>query len=142
MEKLRSKASEFEAIFNDEDIKQYCQPFEGKRGPLFQYLRYGSQSSIEGFKTKLGVLMPIVEKVFFISVLRIPEPDKKMINASSLLRFLITDNHFHQSNNRNILVQAVQQNNPYFTEYAEYSWELENEQKQIQQSIAQQEANK
>ena len=86
--------------------------------------------------------MPIVEKIFFNCVLRIPEADKKLINTSSLLRFLITDNPFHQSNNRNILLQAVEKDNPYFSEYAEYSWELENEQRKLQEAIARQEANK
>ncbi len=142
LEKLRGKASEFNTIFEDEDIKQFTKPFGDKRGSLYQHLRYGSEKTIKGFKTNLGVLMPIVEKIFFNCVLRLDEQDKKMVNNSSLLRFLIVNNKFHQSNNRNILIQAVMNNNPYFTEYAEYSWDIENEHKRIQEAIKRQKANK
>jgi hypothetical protein len=142
LEKLRIKAAEFNSVFDEDDIKQFTKPFEDKRGALYQYLRYGSEKTTEGFKTNLGVLMPIVDKVFFSCVLRLGEKDKKMLNASSLLRFLIVNNGFHQSNNRDILVQAVMVNNPYFKEYEEYSWDIENEQKKFQEAIKQQEANK
>ena len=142
LEKLRSKAAEFNSVFDEDDIKQFTKPFEDKRGALYQHLRYGSEKTIEGFKTNLGVLMPIVEKIFFSCVLRLGEQDKKMLNASSLLRFLIVNNDFHQSNNRDILVQAVMVNNPYFKEYEKYSWDIENEQRGFQEAIKQQEANK
>lgn len=142
IEKLRNKAAEFNSVFDEDDIKQFTKPFEDKRGALYQHLRYGSEKTIEGFKTNLGVLMPIVEKIFFSCVLRLGEQDKKMLNTSSLLRFLIVNNDFHQSNNRDILVQAVMANNPYFKEYEEYSWDIENEQKKFQEAIKQQEANK
>ena len=142
LEKLRNKAAEFNSVFDEVDIKQFTKPFEDKRGALYQHLRYGSEKTIEGFKTNLGVLMPIVEKIFFSCVLRLGEQDKKMLNTSSLLRFLIVNNDFHQSNNRDILVKAVMANNPYFKEYKEYSWDIENEQKKFQETIKQQEANK
>jgi hypothetical protein len=142
LEKLRLKAAEFDAIFEEEDIKQFTKPFGDKRGALYQHLRYGSEKSIEGFKTNLGVLMPIVEKIFFSSILRLDEQGKKQINSSSLLRFLIVNNEFHQSNNRDILIQAVINDNPYFNEYAEYSWDIENENKNILEAINRQETNR
>jgi hypothetical protein len=141
LEKLRAKAAEFNDRFNDDDIKQFTKPFDDRRGALYQHLRYGSEKTIKGFSTNLGVLMPIVEKIFFNSVLRLEEQDKKMVNNSSLLRFLIVNNEFHQSNNRDVLIQAVKANNLYFTEYAEYSWDIENEQKRMLEAIKQHEAN-
>jgi len=141
LEKLRTQAAEFNNIFNDDDVKQFTKPFDDKRGALYQHLRYGSEKTIDGFSTNLGVVMPIVEKIFFNSVLRLEEKDKKMVNNSSLLRFLIVDNEFHQSNNRDVLIQAVKANNPYFTEYAEYSWDIEHEQKRMLEAIRQHEAN-
>lgn len=141
LEKLRAQASEYDGIFNDDDIKQFTKPFGDRRGALYQNLRYGSEKTIDGFSTNFGVLMPIVEKIFFNSVLRLEEDDKKMVNNSSLLRFLIVDSDFHQSNNRDVLIQAIQANNLYFAEYAEYSWDIENEQNRILAAIRQHEAN-
>lgn len=141
LEKLRTKAAEFHAVFNEDDIKQFTEPFGDKRGALYQHLRYGSEKTIEGFKTNLGTLMPIIEKIFFNCVLRLDEQDRKMVNNSSLLRFLIVNNDFHQSNNRDILIQAIKINNPFFSEYEECSWKLENEHKRIQEAIKQHEAN-
>jgi len=141
LEKLRERAVKFNAVFDEDDIKQFTKPFGDKRGALYQHLRYGSEKTIEGYKTDLGVLMPIIEKIFFNCVLCLEKQDKEMVNNSSLLRFLIVNNDFHQSNNRDTLIQAVMINNPYFPMYEEYSWELENEHKRMQEAIKQHEAN-
>ena len=141
LENLRSRAANYNQIFDDKDIKQFTKPFDDKKGALYQHLRYGSQQNIDGFKTNLGVLMPIVEKIFFNSVLRLEDVDKKMVNNSSLLCNLIIDNQFHQSRNRGLLLNAVQSNNPFFTEYEEYSWELENERRIMMRALESHEAN-
>jgi hypothetical protein len=135
LEKLRVKAAEFNVVFDEEDIKQFTKPFGDRRGALYQHLRYGSEMTIDGFKTNLGALMPIIEKIFFNCVLGLEEGDKKMVNNSSLLQSLIVNNEFHQSNNKDILIQSVMVNNPYFAEYEQYSWDLENERKRFQDSI-------
>lgn len=141
IEKLRLKAVTYNQVFDESDIKQFTKPFDDKKGALYQHLRYGSQQNIDGFKTHLGELMPIVEKIFFSSILRLEDIDKKMVNNSSLLCNLIINNQFHQSRNRDLLLNAVQSNNPYFTEYEEYCWELENERRIMTKAIESHEAN-
>lgn len=87
------------------------------------------------------MLIPIVEKIFFTSVLRLEDVDKRMVNNSSLLCNLIIDNQFYQSRNRDLLLNAVKSDNPFFTEYEEYCWELENERRKIMQAFESHEAN-
>ncbi|MBU4304010.1 MAG: hypothetical protein KJ893_00065 [Candidatus Omnitrophica bacterium] len=135
IEKLRAQAEKFNKIFADEDVKQFTRVFDDKSGALYQHLRYGSQQTIEGFKTKLGQLIPIVDKIFYNCILRLEENDKKMINSSSLLYFMITKSQFDQSSNRELLLQAVQLNNSYYTEYVRYCETLEQEQKKIIEQI-------
>ena len=131
IEKLRARAEKFDKIFADKDVKQFTKPFDDKSGALYQHLRYGSQKVIEGFKTKPGQLIPIVDKIFYNCILHLEENDKKMINSSSSLYFMITKSQFDQSNNRELLLQFVQFNNPYYTEYVKYCETLEQERKKI-----------
>lgn len=142
LKKLRGKAAEINSIFNDDDVKQFTKPFGDKRGALYQHLRYGSEKSIEGYETDLSLLIPIIDKIFFNCILRLDDQDKKMVNFLSLLQLLIVDNKFHQSNNRDTLLQAVMSNNPYFHEYEKYSWQLEDEHNNVIEEITKQEANK
>lgn len=142
LEKLRKKAAEINSIFNEDDVKRFTQPFGDKRGALYQHLRYGSEKTIEGYKTNLGTLMPIIDKIFFNCILRLGEQDKKMVNYLSLLRSLIVNNKFHQSQNRDVLIQAVMSSNPYFTEYEKYAWKLEDENKKLLEEIEPHKANK
>ena len=131
LEKLRIQSSLFSVTFQDDDIASLTKPFDDKGGALYQHLRYGSQHSIEGLRTNLGKLMSIVDKVFYTCILRLDEPDKKMVNHSSILKMLIVNSHLAQSNNRDILLEAVQINNPYYSEYEQYCWEIENEDRRI-----------
>lgn len=131
IEKLRAKAETFNDIFADADVKQFAKPFNDKAGALYQHLRYGSQKNIDGFSTNLGVLMPIVEKIFYNCILRLDENDKKLVNNSSLLFSLITGSQLDQSYNRELLLEAVKLGNPYYDEYADYCKMLDHEQKMM-----------
>ena len=131
IEKLRAKAETYNEIFADADVKQFAKPFDDKAGALYQHLRYGSQKNINGFSTNLGVIMPIVEKIFYNCILRLEENDKKLVNNSSLLFSLITGSQLDQSYNREFLLEAVKLDNPYYNEYADYCKMLDHEQKRM-----------
>ena len=135
LDKLRIQSSLFCETFQDDDIVSLTKPFNDKGGALYQHLRYGSQHSIDGLSTNLGNLMSIVDKVFYTCILQLNEPDKKMVNHSSILKMLIVNSPLSQSNNRGILLKAVQINNPYYSEYEQYCWKLENQDKKIIEQI-------
>lgn len=131
IEKLRAKAESFNEVFADKDVKQFTEPFNDKSGALYQHLRYGSQQTIEGFSTNLSLLMPIVEKIFYNCILRLDENMKRMVNNSSPLFSMITCSQLDQSYNRELMLKAVQLNNPYYDEYVDFCETLDQEQKKI-----------
>jgi hypothetical protein len=127
LEKLRRKAESYDCIFEDGDIKQFTKPFDDRAGNLYQKLRYGSHTKIEGFKTNLNSLMPIVDKIFFNSIFRLDENWRKMLIGDSILYFLITNSNLSQSNNPELLLQAIRINNPYLEEFTNYCNEIKKE---------------
>ena len=135
IEKLRQQAANFNPVFDEEDVKDFTKAFDDKRGALFQHLRYGSQPNIKGHKANLDEALPIVEKIFFTAVLSLEDMDKKMVNQSSLLSLLITKSPMDQSRNPELLLNAVERNNPYFQEYKRYCETLEKERQRILKAI-------
>jgi len=142
LEKLRASAEEYNEVFADEDIKQFTKPFDDKKGALYQHLRYGSQSTTDGFKTQLGKLYPIVDKIFYNCILRLEDGDKAMINGNSLLYFIVTKSDMSQINNHGLVFDAIQSNASYFTEYVSYCHDLEKERKAVFEQLSRNDSNK
>lgn len=124
IEKLRNQAAKFDEVFNEKEIKKFTAVFDDRKGALYQHLRYASQPNIDGFKTNINSLMPIVERIFFSSILYHPEDNKKMINHNSAIFILLTENELDQSKNPELLVRAIKMNNPFFDDYKTYCEEL------------------
>ena len=131
IEKLRVQAEKFNTVFADEDVKQFARPFNDIHGAFYQKLRYGSQKSIKGFSTNLSQVMPIVEKIFYTCILHHEEIGKESINNSSLLFNMITCNQLDQSYNRELVLEAVRKNNPYYSEYVDYCNTLDQKYKKL-----------
>ncbi len=135
IEKLRKKASEYNDIFNQNDIKEFTSVFDDKRGALFQKLRYGSQKNVEGFKINIYSTIVVCEKIFFYSIMNHDEKLKKMINHNSTIYNLIIKNDFDQSRNSELLLNSIKFNNPYFNDYESYCLKLDKEDKLFLESM-------
>ena len=138
LEKLRSRAETFNSLFSALDIVNFTKPFEDKSGNLFQKLRYGSHVSVEGFNANPDALMKTADKVFFGVVLALEEPWRKMLIGNSTLYFLMVNSEFLQCNNRELLIQSLQVDNPYFQAFADICNEIKNERDLINLAIANQ----
>jgi hypothetical protein len=136
IEKLRMKASEYDEVFNQEDIKEFTSVFDDKKGSLFQKLRYGSQTTVEGFKIDIYSTIIVCEKFFFYSVMNHDEKLKKMINHNSVIYNLIVQNNFDQSKNSKLLLDSIRLNNPFFNDYQSYCSKLDKEDKLFLEKIA------
>jgi hypothetical protein len=98
---------------------------------FFRNYGRGSHSTIVGFETNLGKLMPIVDKIFFNCILNLEDHPKRNVTNSSLLYFLITNSELDQSNNPALLLKCVQMNNPYYSEYERYCISLKAENQRL-----------
>lgn len=134
LEKLRNRAEAFNKLFSDDDIKRFTKPFDDKTGNLYQKLRYGSHAKVEGFKTNLNALMPIVDKIFYNCIFQLDENWKKMLIGNSTLFFLVTESNFAQSQNPDILLQAVKIDNPYYNEFSKLCLDIKVERERIIES--------
>jgi hypothetical protein len=131
IEKLRSESSSFNAAFDDEDIKHFTRDLSGRGGALYQYLRYGAEETTDGITANIKNLMPVIDKIFFKSLLLLPERDRHLLNFTCTLKSLVTGSKFDQSQNRELLLTAVKSDNQYIDEYIEYCVHLDKHHKNI-----------
>lgn len=135
IEKMRIESTKYDTVFDDEDIKMFSKDLYGKRGEFYQYLRYGSQETTQGMSANLGQIMPVVDKIFFKSILLLPENERRLLNFTSLLKNLLTRSRFDQSQNPNLLLSALQKDNLYVNEYIEYCHFLDKEHEKLLEQI-------
>jgi len=102
---------------------------------LYQYLRYGSQETTQGMSANLHQIMPVIDKIFFKAILLLPESEKRLFNFMSLLKNLLTKSNFDQSQNPPLLLSALQKDNYYIKEYAEYCNFLDKEHAELLEKI-------
>ncbi len=124
LETMRKEATKYNQIFDSQDVQDATSSFNDKPGRLFQKLRYGSQKNIDGFKTRLSTVMPVVEKIFYTCIFDLDENDKAMLHHTSILFSLITGSHFDQTNYKEFIISLIKQRNPYYTELERYYLEL------------------
>lgn len=123
IDKLRATAASHNPVFNDPDVCAFTTQMNNKSGALFQILRYGSEKTTTGFAADIDELMPVVEKIFYNSLLRLPAADKKMANVHNLIYCLLF-NTYDQTRNREQLLEALRDGSDYFAEYENYCNEL------------------
>jgi hypothetical protein len=124
---MRTESAKYDKVFDDDDIKRFSKDLQDKRGEFYQYLRYGSQQTTQGMSANLDQIMPVIDRIFFKSILLLPESEKRLFNFPSLLKNLVTQSKFDQSQNPQLLLSAIQKNNPYLKEYIEYCRILDEE---------------
>ncbi len=120
IEKMRIECAKRDKVFDDDDIKRFSKDLHDKHGEFYQFLRYGSQKTTQGMSANLSQIMPVIDKIFFKSILLLPENERLLLNSTSLLKNLLTHSSFDQSQNRNLLLSVLQKDNLYIQEYIEY----------------------
>lgn len=127
IEKLRKLSAYYDAVFDEEDLRKFTRDLNDRSGELYQCIRYGSQETTQGFSADIVRLMPVIDRIFFKSILLLPNGERRLLNFSSLLKLLVTSSHFDQSQNPKLVLAAIKENNPYFDEYVEYCNRLDAE---------------
>jgi hypothetical protein len=135
LERLRHESAAYDSVFDDDDVKEFTKPLADKAGALYQHLRYGSQTNTSGHYANFQTLIPIVDKIFFMALLRLPEPECKLLNFASLLKHLVTSSRFDQSRNPVLLLDALRRGNAYLAEYVEYCRRIDEEHAQLTQQL-------
>lgn len=135
LEKMREDALKYNQIFSSNDIKSFTSPFNDNSGQLYQKLRYGAQRNIDGFSTRLSTLLPVVEKIFYFCIQDHDEIKARMLNNSSILLFIITENGFDQSQNRQLLLDAIKYKNEFYITYEAYCKRLKEENDKMQELL-------
>jgi hypothetical protein len=123
IEKLRGSAASHNPVFAEADICAFTAQLDNKSGALFQTLRYGSEKTTTGFAADIDELMPVVEKIFYNSLLSLPDGDNKIANIYNLIYCLLFDIH-DQTEDRERLLSALRDGSAYFGEYEAYCREL------------------
>jgi hypothetical protein len=127
IENMRIESAKYNTVFDDDDIKKFSKDLDDKDGKLYQYLRYGSQETTQGMSANLNQIMPVIDKIFFKSILLLPENERRLFNFVSLLKNLLMQSSFDQSQNPTLLLAALQKDNYYIQEYIEYCILLDKE---------------
>ncbi len=129
IEKLRLESVPFNPVFDDDDIKTFTASLCDDK--LYQLLRYGSERTSSGMEANLPELMPIVDKIFFKSILLLPDGDRRLLNFVSLIKILLTRSPFDQTLNKDLVIKAISHNNNYIEEYLEYCRSIDKENKEL-----------
>ena len=127
VEKLRVKCATYDPTFDDADIRLFTKDLNDPDGKLYQHLRYGAQETTRGFATNLAHLMPVVDKVFFKSLLLLPEGSRKQLVFTSSLKNLLTRSRFDQSRYPAQLQELLEADNPYIAEFLTYCHRIDAE---------------
>lgn len=120
IEKLRKECARYNTEFESEDIKTFTKSLNDKGGALYQFLRYGSQEMTQGFSADLQKTLPVVDKIFFKTIFLLPEDERRLLNFVSPLKNLLMGSQFDQSQNPELLIRVLNENNNYLDEYIEY----------------------
>lgn len=120
IENLRNDCSKINNFFNDKEIVDLAKNFSDKSGALFQYFRYGNQKSIGQVEGNLKNIMPIVDKIYFKSLLTLPEEEKQFFISSLSLRAIINNDRPHQFKRPQYVIDCISINNMYFDEFLNY----------------------
>ena len=127
IEKLRKECAQYNIEFESEDIKTFTKSLNDRGGALYQALRYGSQEMTQGFYADLQKILPVIDKIFFRTIFLLPENERRLLNFVSPLKNLLMGSQFDQSQNPELLIRVLKENNNYLDEYIEYCELLDKE---------------
>lgn len=119
VEKVRSECANYNSLFDGDEIKEYCKFLNDKGGALYQKLRYGSQDNTIGFQADITECVKAAEKIYFITMMNIPDSHLEIFCTGSPLFSTVWDTKFDLSKNREEMVDAIKLDNEYFDKYCD-----------------------
>lgn len=111
IEKLRSVAANYDPVFDELMIRNFTRDLNDKAGKLYQLIRYGSEETTEGFEADVHALMPVIDRIFFQSIIKLPANDRKLLFYVSPLKHLIRGSQFDQTQDPEGVLEALRFNN-------------------------------
>jgi hypothetical protein len=117
IEELRKECLKYDPFFDEKDIKELTKHLNDKSGIIFQKARYGTEKTNSGLSANTALIMPVIDKVFFKTLMLLPKHVQGTLNYISPIRRLIESDQFDQSQNRELLLSALKNNNPILDEY-------------------------
>jgi hypothetical protein len=127
IEKLRAAAARYNPVFDEAPIKTFAIDLNDSSGKLYQLVRYGSEETTDGFETNLAAVMPVIDRIFVQSVLRLPVNERKVLFFVSPLKHIIRGSRFDQTQNRGLVLDALRWQNAEFTSFEEFCEQLDAE---------------
>lgn len=127
IEKLRAVAAKYDTVFDEAPIRAFSRDLNDKSGKLYQHVRYGSEETTDGFEVNLAALMPVVDRIFVQSVLKLPEADRKLLFFVSPLKHLVRGSHFDQTQNRAVVLDSLRYQNAEFSAFETLCEQLDTE---------------
>lgn len=127
IDSLRQACAKFHSLFDDTDVKGFTQHLNDRNGKLYQQLRYGAQKTTTGFKTNIGVLLPVVDKVFTQSILLLSDQHRKLLVAASPMKHLLTRSALDQSQYPEQTIEILAHGNAHFPLLMEYCQRIKQE---------------
>lgn len=135
IEKLRSEAAKYDPVFDESTIKTFTRDLNDKSGKLYQHVRYGSEDTIDGLQADLNLLIPVVDRIFFQSILKLPASDRKLLFFVSPLKHLIQGSRFDQTQNRAAVLNALHFQNTEITAFENFCKQMDDEQEALHQKF-------
>lgn len=114
IEKLRAAAARYDVVFDENAIKGFARDLNDKSGKLYQHIRYGSEETTDGFEANTDAIMPVIDRIFVQSILRLPVADRRLLFFVSPIKNLIRGSHFDQTQNPELVLDALRWNNAEF----------------------------
>jgi len=114
IERLRAAAAGYAPMFDEDLIKAFARDLNDRSGKLYQQVRYGSEETTEGFEANLATIVPVIDRIFVQSVLRLPVEERKLLFFVSPLKHLVRCSHFDQTQNRELVLDALRWQNAEF----------------------------
>lgn len=128
VDSLRRACAKFHPLFDEADVRGFTQHLNDRDGKLYQELRYGSQETTNGFKTNIGTLLPVVDKVFVQSILLLDEGHRRLLVGASPIKSLLTRSPLDQSQYPEQTIEILADGNAQFPLLMEYCQSVAQEQ--------------
>jgi hypothetical protein len=107
IESLRSAAVGYDQAFDEPDLVAFSRDLNDKRGRLYQLVRYGSEPLTDGFEADLDRIIPVIDRFFFLSIMRLTADERRLLFFTSPLKHLLLGSRFDQSKNKSLTLQAL-----------------------------------
>jgi len=137
IQKLCAQAAIHNKAFNDPDVLAFSADLNDKSGKLYQFIRYGSETTSEEYSAKPRLILPVIDKIFFESLIGLPAHNRRLFVLSSPIALLVNASPADQTRNPALVIEALRHSNAYFDLFSKIASEFDAEyKKMIDPSVA------